>query len=205
MPIEPVDPGAPEAPDGPDGVYIVRALLRTLCREDPTRGGLIETPDRVVKAWGDWTAGYTFDPASVLKTFEDGAERVDEMIVVSGIPVYSHCEHHLAPFWGEAHIGYIPEGRIVGLSKFARLVDGFARRLQVQERLTAQIADAINDHLQPKGVGVILRCRHMCMESRGVRVPGTVTTTSALHGVIKHGAEPRAEFLALRDRSTRPL
>lgn len=205
MPIEPVDPGAPEAPDPDEGRYLVGAFLRTLCREDPSRGGLSETPDRVVKAWDSWSSGYGQDPAALLKTFEDGAERVDEMIVVSGLPVYSHCEHHLAPFWGEAHIGYIPDGRIVGLSKFGRLVDCFARRLQVQERLTQQIADAIQEHLQPKGVGVILRCRHMCMESRGIRTPGTVTTTSALYGVIKTMPDPRAEFLALRDKASRPL
>jgi GTP cyclohydrolase I len=164
--------------------------------EDPARGGLTETPRRVAKAWEYWAGGYSMDPGAVLKVFEDGAEGMNEMVMVKDIPFYSHCEHHMAPFFGKATVAYIPDGRIVGLSKINRLVDGFARRLQVQERLTTQIADAIATHLQPKGVGVILSARHLCMESRGVCQHGHSTTTSALRGVMVDGAV-RQEFLHL--------
>jgi len=141
--------------------------------EDPTRQGLVETPGRVSRAWAHWTRGYKQDPAAILKTFADGGESYDELIVVRQIPVYSHCEHHLAPFFGHATVGYLPSGHIVGLSKLTRLVNCFAARLQVQERLTQQIAQSLLEHLQPKAVGVIIRCRHMCMESRGIAVAGS--------------------------------
>jgi GTP cyclohydrolase I len=132
-----------------------------------------------------------------LKVFEDGAEHYDQMLIERNIPVWSLCEHHMAPFFGVAHIAYIPKGHIVGLSKLVRLTDIYARRLQVQERLTAQIADALWTHLQPQGVGVVLECRHSCMESRGVCKAGVTTTTSALFGAIKEEPETRAEFLHL--------
>lgn len=175
---------------------IIRALIRMI-GEDPDRPGLRETPARVVKAWKFWTQGYTEDPAKVLKVFEDGAENCDEMVIQEDIPVYSMCEHHLCPFVGVAHIAYIPDGRIVGLSKLVRLTDIFAQRLQVQERLTNQIADALMEHLKPLGVGVVVQCRHMCMESRGVRVHGTRTKTSALRGVFIEKPEVRSEFMSL--------
>ncbi|MDZ4343966.1 MAG: GTP cyclohydrolase I FolE [Candidatus Binatia bacterium] len=165
--------------------------------EDPTRGGLKETPARFLKAWREWTEGYGINPSTVLKHFEDGAEKVDEMVLLKDIPVFSHCEHHLAPFFGVAHVGYIPNGKIVGLSKLSRLVDVFAHRLQVQERLTIQIADALNECLNPKGVAVVLECRHMCMESRGIRRSGATTMTSAMRGVMLSKPEARAEFLSL--------
>ena len=139
-----------------------------------------------------WT-GYKQDPAAILKTFADGGESYDELIVVRQIPVYSHCEHHLAPFFGHATVGYLPSGHIVGLSKLTRLVNCFAARLQVQERLTQQIAQSLVEHLQPKAVGVIIRCRHMCMESRGIAVAGEETVTSAMLGDVK-------ETLAQRSR-----
>lgn len=164
--------------------------------EDPQREGLLETPTRVAKAWQHWAGGYGRDPADILKTFEDGAEGVDEMVVVKDIPFYTNCEHHMAPFFGTATVAYIPEGRIVGLSKINRLVDCFARRLQVQERLTTQIAEAIMEHLKPKGVGVVLKARHLCIESRGVCQQGSSTTTSALRGVFADGTV-RQEFLQL--------
>jgi len=190
----------------PDKWGLVRAFLAGVIGEDPSREGLHETPERVVKAWAfEWGWGYTQDPARVLKTFEDGAAKYDEMIVVSGLPVYSHCEHHIAPFWGEAHIGYIPDGRIVGLSKLGHLVNIYARRLQVQERLTTQIVDALEEHLRPRGCGVILRCRHLCMESRGLRAPGAITITSALRGVMLSNESARAEFLSLKSRASGPL
>lgn len=167
--------------------------------EDPQRGGLKETPARVVKAWKHWFGGYNKDPASILKVFEDGAEKHDQMITVKAIPIYSHCEHHIAPIFGTVTISYIPNGRIVGLSKLSRLADIFAKRLQVQERLTDQIADALFKHLKPTGVGVQMRARHLCMESRGVCQQGHQTITTALRGVIATQPDAKAEFLRLAD------
>lgn len=169
--------------------------------EDPTRPGLLETPERVVKAWREWFDGYGKDPASVLKTFEDGAEGCgDEMVLVKNIDIKSWCEHHMAPFFGVAHIAYIPNGRIVGLSKLPRLADIFSRRLQVQERLTNQIADAINEHLDPKGVGVVIEATHFCMCSRGVNKQGSTTITSALRKAFKDDPSCRSEFMSLINR-----
>lgn len=182
--------------DRPFGSEDWRRLLRNL-HEDPDRPGLRETPARVARAWEHWTSGYLQDPADILKVFEDGAEQYNELIVVRGIPVYSHCEHHLAPFFGTATVGYTPNGRIVGLSKLTRLVDCFAKRLQVQERLTIQIAEALMQHVQPLSVGVVIRCRHMCMESRGIRTPGEETVTSALLGEMRTNLGLRTEFLSL--------
>lgn len=172
-----------------------KAVLEKIAGENPSREGLSETPARMARAWLEWTAGYGRDPASVLKTFGDGA--CNEMVFQGGIQFYSLCEHHAAPFFGVAHIGYIPNGRIVGLSKMARLVDVFARRLTVQERLCNQVADAMQDNLQPLGVGVVMQARHLCLESRGVQKPGTVTVTSALRGVIMDKPDVRAEFLSM--------
>lgn len=166
--------------------------------EDTTRGGLAETPNRVAKAWQFWCSGYAVEnPADLLKVFEDGAEHYDEMVIVKDIPFYSQCEHHLAPFFGTATIAYVPSGKIVGLSKLSRLIDVFARRLQVQERMTNQIADALQEALQPVGIGVIIKARHLCMESRGICKQGHYTVTSALRGVIKDLPEARAEFMEL--------
>ncbi len=177
-------------------VDMVRRLLR-LIGEDPDREGLLETPQRFLKAMTEYTKGYQEKPEDVLKVFEDGGEGVDEMVIVRDIPVYSLCEHHLAPFFGKAYVGYVPNKRILGLSKISRLVEVFSRRLQVQERLTNQIADAMAKHLQPLGVAVVLECRHMCMESRGVKHAGSSTVTSALRGSIKQNLDTRKEFLAL--------
>jgi GTP cyclohydrolase I len=174
----------------------VRRLLQYV-GEDPERGGLLETPHRVAKAWEFWCSGYDMDPADVLKTFEDGAEGTDEMIAVVDIPFYTHCEHHMAPFFGTATIAYIPDGKIVGLSKLSRVLQIYARRLQVQERLTCQVADALMEHLQPKGAAVVIKARHLCMESRGVCQQGHHTMTSALRGVFKDEPETRGEFLRL--------
>lgn len=165
--------------------------------EDPKRGGLLETPKRVAKAWAHWTSGYNVDIGSLLKTFEDGGEDYDEMVIVKDIPIYSKCEHHLADIIGTATIAYIPNGKVVGLSKLSRVADAFARRLQVQERLTNQIADALQQHLDPVGVGVLIRARHMCMESRGICQQGHHTITSALRGALKEDAQARSEFLKL--------
>ena len=165
--------------------------------EDPQRPGLLETPARVAKAWKHWTSGYGQNPVDLLKAFEDGAEQYNELIVVRGIPVYSHCEHHLAPFFGKATVGYLPNGKIVGLSKLTRLVDIFSKRLQVQERMTMQIANALMEVLEPKAVGVVIKCRHLCMESRGIRAIGEETITSTLLGELQPNLALRTEFLAL--------
>lgn len=165
--------------------------------EDAHREGLAETPSRYLKALKEWTSGYTQKPADVLKVFEDGAERYDEIVLLKRYPVYSLCEHHLAPFFGFAHVAYIPDKKIVGLSKLGRLVDIFARRLQVQERLTTQVAHALFDELSPQGVGVILDCRHFCMESRGVSRAGVSTITSAMLGVFRDNTAARVELFNL--------
>lgn len=162
--------------------------------EDKFREGLMETPERAAKAWSFWCKGYDESPEDVLKAFEDGAAGYDEMVTVKDIPIYSHCEHHLASIFGTATISYIPEGRVVGLSKLSRLADIFARRLQVQERLTVQIADAIAQHVSPH-VAVQLNCRHMCMESRGIQKQGSTTITTAMRGAFKDQPSTRAEFL----------
>tara|TARA_A100000164_G_C21895123_1_gene767485 strand:- start:177 stop:752 length:576 start_codon:yes stop_codon:yes gene_type:complete len=163
--------------------------------EDPERPGLKETPKRLVKAWNQWTDGYSKNDSEVLKAFTDGAEEYNELIVVRNIPVYSHCEHHLAPFFGKATIGYVPNGKIVGLSKLSRLVDCFAHRLQVQERLTIQVANSLMENLAPTAVGVVIRCRHLCMESRGIRTSGEETVTSAMLGELQPNLAMRTEFL----------
>ena len=175
----------------------VTTLLRFI-GEDPARDGLADTPARVVKAWREITAGYDEDPAEILaRTFE---ETSDEMIILRGISFYSTCEHHLLPFYGEAQVGYLP-GRVVGISKLARLVNCFARRLQIQERMTRQIAEAIEEHLEAKGVGVILRAHHLCMGCRGVKQEETEMVTSAMLGKLRNDPTTRAEFLRLCSRS----
>jgi len=191
FPWEVTDGGADES-----GNDIIVRLLQ-LVGEDAEREGLLETPARVVKAWRHWCSGYGKDPAKLLKVFGDGAERHDQMVTVRDIPIYSHCEHHLAPIFGTVTISYIPNGKIVGLSKLSRLADMFARRLQVQERLTDQIADALFENLEPKGVGVVIKARHMCMESRGICQQGHHTVTTALRGAMRDEPDTRAEFLRL--------
>jgi GTP cyclohydrolase IA len=173
--------------------YAVQLLLRHI-GEDPERDGLRETPKRVVKAFLEMTAGYDESPADILsKTF---AEHSDELIVLRGIDFHSTCEHHLLPFQGVAHVGYLP-GKVVGISKLARLVHCFARRLQIQERMTQQIANAIETHLEARGVGVIVSAHHSCMGCRGVRLPATQLVTSSMLGTLRANAETRSEFLRL--------
>jgi GTP cyclohydrolase I len=174
----------------------IRGLLRFI-GEDPNREGLRETPARVVRSIAEHFAGYGRDPSDYLKKTFSETEGYDELVLVSDIEVYSHCEHHMVPFVGKAHVAYIPNGRIVGLSKLARVVDVYAKRLQVQEKLTAQIADSIQEHLSPQGVGVILQCQHFCMCYRGVRKPGSWTTTSKLHGVFLSDSAARMELFTL--------
>ena len=174
----------------------VRGMLRFL-GEDPKREGLRETPARVVRAFSEHFSGYAQDPAAYLaRTFQE-VDGYDELVLVSDIEVFSHCEHHKVPFVGKAHVGYIPNGRVVGLSKLARVVDVFAKRLQVQEKLTKQIADAIQTHLKPQGVAVVVQCQHFCMCYRGVKKPGSWTTTSKLHGIFLADPAARMELFTL--------
>ena len=196
---------APPQPEDVDLDRIARAVREILIAvgEDPERDGLLATPDRVARMYAEIFVGLREDPAQHLTvTFEAGH---DEMVMVRDIPLYSACEHHLVPFHGMAHVAYIPgdDGRITGLSKLARLVEGYARRPQVQERLTSQIADAMVEVLRPKGVFVVLECEHLCMSMRGVRKPGTLTVTSAVRGIFKANAATRAEAIAFIGSSTR--
>ncbi|HEY5070759.1 MAG TPA: GTP cyclohydrolase I FolE [Caulobacteraceae bacterium] len=176
------------------------AAVRTLIRwagDDPDREGLIETPARVARSYRELFAGYEADPRAYLeRTFEE-VGGYDELVVLSDIRVVSFCEHHMLPVLGRAHVGYLPTNRVVGISKLARVVHGFARRLQIQEKLTADIARAIDEVLRPKGVGVVIEAEHSCMTLRGVNTPGASLTTSRLTGVIRDDARTRQEFLRL--------
>jgi GTP cyclohydrolase IA len=174
----------------------VRRILQAV-NENPTREGLIETPARYMK----FLTEFLSPPEFKLTTF--AAEKTDEMIVQSGISFFSLCEHHLAPFFGEATVAYIPNGKIVGLSKLARTVEKFSRKLQNQERITTEIADHLEEQLKPRGIAVMLRARHLCMEMRGVRKQGAETTTSCLRGLFKEDGRSRAEFLQLSSRVSR--
>jgi GTP cyclohydrolase I len=186
-----------EHTSGSEAEAAVTALLR-LVGEEPERDGLRDTPRRVVKALLEMTAGYDESPAEILsKTF---AEHSDELIVLRGIDFHSMCEHHLLPFQGVAHVGYLP-GKVVGISKLARLVHCFARRMQIQERMTQQIASAVETHLEARGVGVIVSAHHLCMGCRGVRLPNTQLVTSSMLGTLRNSAETRSEFLRLCEGS----
>jgi GTP cyclohydrolase I len=178
------------------------AAVQTLMRwagDDPDREGLKDTPKRVVRAYQDWFSGYSIDPSEYLRrTFEE-VEGYDEMVVLRDIAFESFCEHHMAPIIGRAHVGYLPAARVVGISKLARVVDGFARRLQVQEKLTAQIASCISDVLKPRGVGVVIDAVHQCMTTRGVHKRGVSMVTSRMVGTFRADASTRAEFLRFID------
>ena len=163
--------------------------------EDPTREGLLETPARVIRSWDELYAGYKQDPTTILKSFTDGA--CDEMVLLKDIEFYSTCEHHMLPFFGKAHIAYIPDGRVVGISKLARLLEVFARRLQIQERLGQQVTSALNQQLKPKGTACILEAQHFCMTSRGVQKQDSIMVTSSLTGVFRDKPEARAELMML--------
>ena len=174
----------------------VREILEAV-GEDPSREGLLETPGRVARMYEEIFSGLESDPLEHLKIFNEGG-RHDELVLVKDIPLYSLCEHHLLPFIGRAHIAYIPKnGRIIGLSKFARIVDCFARRPQVQERLTGQIADFLYENLDPLGVAVFIQAEHLCMTMRGARAAGSMTQTSALRGCMRSDAKTRAEVMSL--------
>ena len=184
----------PAKPSREEAEAAVRTLLRW-AGEDPNREGLLDTPRRVVEAYGDWFAGYGLDPHGYLaRTFEE-VEGYDEMIVLRDISYESHCEHHMAPIIGRAHVGYLPDGKVVGISKLARVVEAYARRFQVQEKMTAQIAQCIQDVLQPRGVAVVVDGAHECMTTRGVHKRGVSMVTSKMLGTFRDDARTRAEFL----------
>jgi GTP cyclohydrolase I len=195
-----------DAPDTADGhgpavsraeaEAAVRALL-TYIGENPDREGLADTPKRVVKAYDEFFGGYAQDPEEILaRTFEE-TEGYDEMIVLDGVEFTSHCEHHMVPIVGTAYIGYLPKTRVVGVSKLARVLEIYAKRLQIQERLTAQVANAINDVLDPRGVAVVLRSQHQCMATRGVRQNGAMMTTSRMLGAFRESRDVRQDFETL--------
>jgi len=178
---------------------ITKKLLQEI-GEDPNREGLLKTPSRVAKAWEFFSKGYNQSLEELINNaiFNEDAR---DMVIVRDIEFFSLCEHHLLPFFGKAHVGYIPNGKVIGLSKIPRIIDMFARRLQVQERLTHQIADALKNVLDPKGVAVVLEGRHMCMQMRGVEKQNSFAATSAMSGQFKKSAETRSEFLAITNRN----
>jgi GTP cyclohydrolase IA len=176
----------------------VRTLLRW-AGDDPDREGLLDTPKRVVNAYADWFSGYAVDPREYMRrTFEE-VEGYDEMVVLRDVAFESYCEHHMAPIIGRAHVGYLPSNKVVGISKLARVVDGYARRFQVQEKLTAQIAACIDEVLKPRGVGVVIDSEHQCMTTRGVHKRGVSMVTSRMVGIFRSDARTRAEFLQFID------
>ena len=191
---------APEAEAGRPSREEAEAAVRTLIRwagDDPAREGLLGTPDRVVRAYREFFSGYDEDPVALLqRTFEE-VERYDEMVLLRDIRFESHCEHHMAPIIGTAHIGYLPHKRVIGVSKLARVVDVYAKRLQIQEKMTAQIANSINDVLQPKGVAVVIEGAHQCMTTRGVHKTGASMVTSRMLGGFREDARTRRELLAM--------
>jgi len=189
--------GKLEIPAGPVEDAVREILLEI--GEDPTRPGLVGTPDRVHRMYAELTAGYHVDPERLVNgAIYDIA--YSEMVVVKDIPFYSLCEHHLLPFFGQAAVAYIPRGKVIGLSKIPRIVETFARRLQVQERLTQQIADFLNDRLAPQGVGVVIEATHLCAVMRGIRKPGTIMTTSSVLGLFRTRDRTRAEFFSHLER-----
>jgi len=182
----------------------VEAAFRTIIRwagDDPNRAGLLETPARAARAYKEYFAGYDQDPLQILNKTFDETGGYEEMVVLRAIPFHSHCEHHLAPIVGQAWVAYVPNGRVVGLSKLARVVDAYARRLQIQERMTAEIASAVHEVLHPQGVGVVIKANHHCMTGRGIRKEGAEMVTSCMLGCFRDNPSTRQEFLAIANQS----
>jgi GTP cyclohydrolase I len=190
----------PRRPSREQAEQAVSTLLRW-AGEDPEREGLLDTAKRVARAYEDWFSGYKDDPVRFLKRTLEEVEGYDEMIVLRDIAFESHCEHHMAPIIGKAHIGYLPNSKVVGISKLARVVEAFARRFQVQEKMTAQIANCIGDVLKPKGVGVVIEAVHQCMTTRGIHKSDVSMVTSQMVGLFRTDARTRAEFLRMIDGS----
>jgi GTP cyclohydrolase I len=187
---------SPARPTRDEAEDAVRVLLRW-AGDDPQREGLIGTPGRVVRAYEEFFSGYDEDPAALLRrTFEE-TDGYDEMVLLRDITFESHCEHHMVPIIGKAHVAYLPDSRVVGISKLARVVEAYAKRLQIQEKMTAQIANAINAELQPRGVAVVVEAAHQCMTTRGVHKPGVSMVTSRMLGAFRDDAMTRREFLAM--------
>lgn len=197
--LEAVNGGMSRLSERPTRVQAEEAV-RTLIRwagDDPTREGLVGTPDRVVRSYEEFFAGYTVDPVDVLqRTFEE-TDGYDEMVLLRDIEFSSHCEHHMVPIIGKAHVAYLPDRRVVGISKLARVVEIYAKRMQIQEKMTAQVANTINDVLQPKGVAVVIEAAHQCMTTRGVNKAGVSMVTSRMLGAFRDDASTRREFLAM--------
>ena len=183
-------------PSREEALKAVKTLIEW-AGDDPTREGLIETPKRVVKAYEDWFAGYNEDPKEVLKKTFDELEGYDEIIMLRDIRIESHCEHHIAPFIGSAHVAYLPNKRVVGISKLARITRIYMKRMQIQEKLTAQIANCIQEVLKPKGVAVVIEAQHQCMTTRGVGTPGISMVTSQLLGKFRTDSSTRREFYSM--------
>ena len=188
--------GARRRPSRPEAEAAVRTLIEW-AGDDPDREGLKGTPGRVVRAWEEFFSGYGEDPAALLTTTFEETASYDGMVVLRDIRLESHCEHHIVPIIGKAHVGFLPAGRVVGISKLARLVEVFARRMQIQEALTSQIADTIQTALRPRGVGVVIEAAHQCMTTRGIRKPGVSMVTSRLLGCFRDDPATRREFLSM--------
>jgi GTP cyclohydrolase I len=194
----------PARPTREEAQEAVRTLIRW-AGDDPTREGLLGTPDRVVRAYEEFFGGYESDPVDILRrTFEEIAG-YDEMVVLKDIRFESHCEHHMLPIVGKAHIAYLPDRRVVGISKLARIVEAYARRLQIQEKMTAEVANAIDQVLQPKGVAVVIDAAHQCMTTRGIHKPGVSMVTSRMLGAFRDNPSTRREFLSIIGQPTMPL
>jgi GTP cyclohydrolase IA len=194
------DATADDKPTREEAEAAVRTLLRW-AGDDPTREGLLDTPARVIRGYEEWFAGYATDPVSLLeRTFEE-TDGYDEIVLLRDIRLESTCEHHMAPIIGRVHVGYLPHRRVVGISKLARVVEAYARRLQIQEKLTAQIANTIQDVLRPRGVAVVVEATHQCMTTRGVHKPGVTMVTSRMLGAFREDASTRREVIAMMDRS----
>ena len=188
--------GSPKIPVPEEVADAIRTLIRWT-GDDPSREGLLDTPQRVARAWKEYCAGYAEDPAHHLSRVFEEVGGYDEIVLLKDIPFQSHCEHHMAPITGKASIAYLPRNHVVGISKLARVLHAFARRLQVQERLTAEVADCIWNHLHPVGVAVVIEAQHGCMTGRGVRTPGVGMVTSRMMGVFREDERSRAEVLKL--------
>jgi GTP cyclohydrolase I len=188
--------GAAQRPSREEAEEAVRTLIRW-AGDNPNREGLLGTPNRVIRAYEEFFAGYDEDPTEILGRTFDETGGYDEMVVLRDIEFFSHCEHHIVPIIGKAHIGYLPDKRVLGISKLARLVETFARRLQIQEKLTAEIANGLNDALKPRGVAVVIEAVHQCMTTRGVKKPGVSLVTSQMLGSFREDDKTRREFLAI--------
>lgn len=200
----PPDESPPSEPPARPDRLAAEEAVRTLIRwagDDPDREGLVDTPARVVRAYEEFFAGYLEDPVQILSRTFSEVDGYDEMIVMNDIRFESHCEHHMVPIIGKAHVAYLPDHRVVGISKLVRLVDIYAKRLQIQEKMTVQIADTLNDILQPKGVAVVIEAAHQCMTTRGVHKPGATLVTSRMLGAFRSDSSTRREFLAMIGRA----